>query len=184
MLKVCLRCGQFKEHQAHGLCETCYKRMWERGQPAEVCPSCGREKYLIQGLCKTCYNRGHPPRPRPPKPRPESRSRFDEVIEFLEANHFKKTTPRIGVLLRIYRSPNFTVPELRDRLGGDMSGYKVARDVVKFLEAKGFVTQLPWIREEPSEWWDLGHGTRRRLRREACLPHNPVTIPKVYKWAI
>ena len=56
MIKICKNCNQEKEHQAKGLCYSCYKKIsWK--PKLKICKRCKRERPLhAKGLCNGCYN--------------------------------------------------------------------------------------------------------------------------------
>ena len=56
MLKVCINCGQKKEHHGKGLCYFCYKKLSWRPKKI-ICKRCKREMFShAKGLCPGCYN--------------------------------------------------------------------------------------------------------------------------------
>ncbi|MEK6847898.1 MAG: hypothetical protein AABX50_02115 [Nanoarchaeota archaeon] len=52
----CKNCGKESEHQAKGMCITCYKKLaWKPKR--SICKRCGREMFLhAKGYCPGCYN--------------------------------------------------------------------------------------------------------------------------------
>ena len=55
-MKTCIKCGEFKEHHAHGLCNKCYRL--EYVKPFKKCSVCGNERSIMaRGMCTSCYKR-------------------------------------------------------------------------------------------------------------------------------
>lgn len=55
MEKVCINCKELREHKAKGLCEKCYRKLWQ--PKLIICKRCQREMPLhAKGLCGGCFN--------------------------------------------------------------------------------------------------------------------------------
>ena len=55
MEKICIKCKELREHKAKGLCEKCYRKLWQ--PKLIICKRCRREMPLqAKELCRGCYN--------------------------------------------------------------------------------------------------------------------------------
>ena len=55
-MKTCVKCGEFKEHHGHGLCNECYRQ--EHVKPFKECNICRNKRSIMaRGMCTSCYKR-------------------------------------------------------------------------------------------------------------------------------